>query len=88
MAAGGRITCADVVGDRLSDAIEMHAGPNTRVDTWFRYTQLNSRRCPVWSDIWRLRCALQDFLEASDGYQHKQKDVVVYACIPCDALLA
>ena len=74
-ALGGRVRCKDIDTDELSKAITLHVGADDNLARWLPYGQIRSRRLPPWSDLWRQRSALHDFLRASGGYQHKQKDV-------------
>ena len=65
----------DIRGDDFSEAIQLLVGGEKDIKRWFPYSQKDTRRVPEWAELWRSRSSLVELLTASDGYQHRQKDV-------------
>ena len=75
MANLGRVRTAPIDLGAFAMSITENVGEEADMKRWFPYSQRNSRRCPRWSELWRLRSALHEFLLASSGFMHCQKDV-------------
>ena len=75
MANPGRVRTAKIAESTFTEVIVELVGNEADATRWFPYGQTNSRRVPIWSEMWRLRVTLHDFLQASGGYMHCEKDV-------------
>ena len=71
----GRVRTAPIDIKAFSLVVVDLVGIEDDVTGWFPYSQTKSRRVPIWSELWRLRASTHEFLSASAGFMHCQKDV-------------
>ena len=67
--------CAEINKKIFTDCIIINVGTSKKPADWFPYTQVDTRKRPVWGELWRQRAAAADFFIASGGHLHKQTDM-------------
>ena len=67
--------CAEINKKIFVDCIIINVGTSKKPADWFPYTQVDTRKRPVWGELWRQRAAAADFFIAPGGHLHKQTDM-------------